>query len=150
MAAKKKANKGKRYSEAEKAEILQWADAQGRGGQTKASKKFGVSPLTISNWRKAAGGGEIGNGLTAKATRKAKEVAHDLEGLVAGFLHKMGYTYEIWTSHTSGNVKREVSKSLEALGLFGGSDYKVVRVERGEPVVEMKLSKLLEITKTKP
>jgi len=51
----KKAPKGKRYTDAEKSEILAFVKAQGRGGQTKAAAKFGVSALTISNWRKKGG-----------------------------------------------------------------------------------------------
>jgi transposase-like protein len=51
----KKAPKGKRYTDAEKSEILAFVNAQGRGGQTKAAAKFGVSALTISNWRKKGG-----------------------------------------------------------------------------------------------
>lgn len=57
-AAKKSAVKGKRYTPAEKKEILQFIaeyDAKnGRGGQTQAAKKFGVTALTLSTWRKAA------------------------------------------------------------------------------------------------
>lgn len=52
----KKASKGKRYTDKQKAEVLAFVEAQGRGGQTAAAKKFGISALTISNWRKKAGG----------------------------------------------------------------------------------------------
>lgn len=52
----KNASKAKRYTPEEKAEILGFVESEGRGGQSKASKKFGVSALTISNWRKKAGG----------------------------------------------------------------------------------------------
>jgi transposase-like protein len=63
-AAKKSAKKaaggkGQRYSAAEKQEILDFVvdyDRQhGRGGQTAAAEKYGVSPLTISNWKKNSG-----------------------------------------------------------------------------------------------
>ena len=61
--AKKKAaankSKGKRYSAAEKAEILTHVEQvnaeKGRGGITSASKKFGVTSLTISAWMRNAG-----------------------------------------------------------------------------------------------
>lgn len=47
-------SKGKRYSENEKAQILSYVqevnDQLGRGGITKASEKFGVSPISISRW----------------------------------------------------------------------------------------------------
>ena len=68
-ASAKKAMKGKRYTPEEKSEILAFVEAQGRGGQSQAAKKFGVSALTISNWRKAGGGS------AAKATTKAKATA---------------------------------------------------------------------------
>lgn len=72
MAAKKKTivSKGKRYTEAEKQKILSFVENHGRGGQSAAATKFGVSPLTISNWRKAAGG-------KAKATPKKAGLSLD-------------------------------------------------------------------------
>ena len=66
MATKKRAQtssnrqgKGNRYSEGKRKRIIAFVDevnsAKGRGGITAASKKFGVSPLSISNWIKKAG-----------------------------------------------------------------------------------------------
>lgn len=59
--------KGKRYSAAEKEEILNYVEKvnaeKGRGGQSAASKKYKISPLTISSWLKARGGA----GATAPA-----------------------------------------------------------------------------------
>jgi transposase-like protein len=55
--------KGRRYSAKEKAEIVAFVDKvnadRGRGGQSAASKKFKISPLTISSWIRAGvtGGG---------------------------------------------------------------------------------------------
>jgi transposase len=70
--ATKKAQKGKRYTDVEKSEILAFVASEGRGGQTKAVAKFGVSALTISNWRKK--GGKTGSRKKAgkKAGTKAK------------------------------------------------------------------------------
>jgi transposase-like protein len=56
------AAKGRRYTAKEKAEIIAFVDKvnaeKGRGGQSAASKKFKISPLTISSWiRSGAGGG---------------------------------------------------------------------------------------------
>ena len=55
--------KGKRYTEKEKARILSHVDkvnaTKGRGGITAASEKYGVTPLTISNWLKKVGGGGL-------------------------------------------------------------------------------------------
>ena len=67
--AKKAAAKGKakRYTPEEKAEIVAFAKAQGRGGQTAAAKKYGVSPISVGAWVKKAGGGKA-----AKATKAPK------------------------------------------------------------------------------
>lgn len=55
MSKSRKSN-GKRYSQRERAEILAFVDKtnalKGRGGITAAARKFGVTPLTISNWMK--------------------------------------------------------------------------------------------------
>ena len=56
------AAKGRRYSTKEKADIIAFVDKvnadKGRGGQSAASKKYKISPLTISSWiRSGAGGG---------------------------------------------------------------------------------------------
>jgi transposase-like protein len=58
MSAHQNSNsKGKRYSEAEKAKILNHVEQanskRGRGGITSAAKKYGVTALTISNWLRA-------------------------------------------------------------------------------------------------
>ncbi len=54
-----KSNKGKRYTDAEKQEVVDYVNevnsAKGRGGQSAASKKFKISPLTISGWIKKSG-----------------------------------------------------------------------------------------------
>lgn len=51
-----KSNKGKRYTSAEKQEVIDFVNhinsTKGRGGQSAASKKFKISPLTISGWLK--------------------------------------------------------------------------------------------------
>ena len=55
------ASKGKRYSEAEKKEVLNLVTRvnadKGRGGISAASRQFGVSPLTISKWLREADDG---------------------------------------------------------------------------------------------
>ncbi len=56
------AAKGRRYSTKEKADIIAFVDKvnadKGRGGQSAASKKYKISPLTISSWiRSGVGGG---------------------------------------------------------------------------------------------
>jgi len=48
--------KAKRYTDAKKKEILDFIEAQGRGGQTKAVKKYKVTAASIAAWKKKAGG----------------------------------------------------------------------------------------------
>jgi len=78
--AKKKAakKKAKRYSEAEKKEILDFIEAQGRGGQTKAVKKFKVTAATIASWKKKAGGDVVGNGRSSSGTSKEQKILAEL------------------------------------------------------------------------
>ncbi len=56
---KKKTAKGIRYTDAQKKEVVDFAasynTANGRGGQSKAADKFGISPLTVSAWLAASG-----------------------------------------------------------------------------------------------
>jgi len=61
------AAKGRRYTAKEKGEIIAFVDKvnteKGRGGQSAASKKYKISPLTISSWiRSGAGGGGSSSG----------------------------------------------------------------------------------------
>ncbi|MCW1923072.1 hypothetical protein OKA05_10955 [Luteolibacter arcticus] len=53
--------RGKRYTLREKAEVLDFVDRynaeHGRGGQTAATRKFQLSALSISSWRKQASQG---------------------------------------------------------------------------------------------
>ena len=65
------AAKGRRYSTKEKADIIAFVDKvnadKGRGGQSAASKKYKISPLTISSWiRAGVGGGGGGGGSLVK------------------------------------------------------------------------------------
>lgn len=64
--------KAKRYTTEEKQEILDFISSQGRGGQSAAVKKYGVTAATISNWKKKLkGGAPTKAAKPAKATRKA-------------------------------------------------------------------------------
>jgi transposase-like protein len=51
--------KGKRYTAAEKAEVLNWVNdynaKHGRGGVANASKEFEITQLTIHNWVRQGG-----------------------------------------------------------------------------------------------
>lgn len=61
--AAKKATKGKRYTAEEKQQVIDFVnkhnEANGRGGATAASKKFGVSQLTVASWLKSIGGTSV-------------------------------------------------------------------------------------------
>jgi transposase-like protein len=69
-------NKGIRYTDEQKKEITNFvADynaANNRGGQAKASEKYGVSQLTISNWIKGSGTSSKKGKKAAKAPKAAK------------------------------------------------------------------------------
>lgn len=75
--AKKKA---KRYTDAEKKEILDYIVAQGRGGQTKAVKKYKVTAATIAAWKKKSGGGistsKRGGSGSSKELKAVEELAN--------------------------------------------------------------------------
>ena len=49
--------KAKRYTAEQKKEILDFIEGYGRGGQSAAVEKFGVTAATISAWKKKANGG---------------------------------------------------------------------------------------------
>ncbi len=57
--SKKRKARGQRYSAEEKNKVVtfvnEYNSANGRGGQSAASVKFGVSPLTIMTWLKGSG-----------------------------------------------------------------------------------------------
>jgi len=68
--------RGKRYTLQEKADILDFVDRynaeHGRGGQSAATRKFGLSPLSISTWRtQALGSGRISHSSTAQPIGRA-------------------------------------------------------------------------------
>lgn len=78
-APKATAAKGKRYSNEEKAEILQFVEEfnakNGRGGQTAAASKYGISQLTIMAWRKVGGGGGRKSVVKASGSSLAAKLA---------------------------------------------------------------------------
>ena len=79
--------KAKRYSAEEKQEILDFIKAQGRGGVTKAVKKYKVTAATLSAWKKKAAesstrGQETGNGLSAKGASKQLKALQELTSLL--------------------------------------------------------------------
>ena len=74
------AAKGRRYTAKEKADIIAFVDKvnaeKGRGGQSAASKKYKISPLTISSWiRAGAGGMPLAAGTAAVAGPIGKKLS---------------------------------------------------------------------------
>lgn len=148
MAAKKAAKKGKRYSDAEKAEILGFIEKQGRGGATLAAKKFGISPLTLTNWKKAAGKG----GAT-----KNKSAAVDKDAVLkvlAGKGFKIVRSMNIITGEI---LEDKIDPKIEKLNLaFGGigvraDDATTYVTSTGKQIlVTLTLDRLLALTATKP
>ncbi len=74
------AAKGRRYTAKEKADIIAFVDKvnaeKGRGGQSAASKKYKISPLTISSWiRAGAGGATLATGGAAVAGPIGKKLS---------------------------------------------------------------------------
>lgn len=67
--------KGKRYSDEEKKEVLdfitEYNAKNGRGGQTKAAEKYGVTQITIANWIKSGGKSKVPKAPKAPAAPKA-------------------------------------------------------------------------------
>jgi transposase-like protein len=80
---RKKGNTGKRYTEEQKREILDFVASQGRGGITAAGRKYGVSYIALRRWMNGAGGGRKGASGASKALdgRRLKTVASALAAL---------------------------------------------------------------------
>ncbi len=77
--AKKKSVKGVRYTDAQKKEVVNFVTtfnaANGRGGQSKAAAKFGVSALTVMAWLKGAGVSKPGKKIKPAKAPKAPKLA---------------------------------------------------------------------------
>lgn len=100
--AKKASGTGVRYTDAQKKEVVdfvsQYNSANGRGGQSAASAKYKVTPLTISAWIKALGGGKATKAAKAvkavKATKAAKPAKAAKAAKKAGSKKGVRYTTE--------------------------------------------------------
>lgn len=80
--APKAADKGKpgiRYTTEQKQEVVDFVanynSDNNRGGQSKAATKFGISPITVMAWLKAAGIKKVGNKVAAAAAAPASAKA---------------------------------------------------------------------------
>ena len=74
---KKASTKGIRYTDAQKKEVVDFATtynaSNGRGGQSKAAEKFGISQLTVATWLKSSGAPKAVKATKApKAAKAAK------------------------------------------------------------------------------
>ena len=74
--------KAKRYTDAQKKEILDFIEAKGRGGQTAAVKKYKVTAATIGSWKKKAGGGSSSSSI-ARGSSKELKALKELASLLA-------------------------------------------------------------------
>ena len=75
--AKKKGSlQGKRYSDAQKKDVVDFVVAvntsKGRGGLSAATQKFGISPLSISSWLRKSGVKAAKPPVSVKAAKPAK------------------------------------------------------------------------------
>lgn len=76
-----------RYDQKKKDEvvafILDYNKANGRGGQTVAAKKYGISPITIGAWLKKAGVKKAGGVARQKRPRRRRVPGADVAGVAA-------------------------------------------------------------------
>lgn len=118
--SKKKAQTGVRYSDEEKQKIVDFVidynSSKGRGGQSAASAKFKVTPLTIATWIKNSGKKEAAKPVkavkAAKPAKAAKPVKAAKAAKPAG-ASKMGVRY-------SPEQKQEVVKFVEDFNAANG------------------------------
>ena len=79
--------RGKRYTPAQKAKVLAYVDEvnakQGRGGAAAASRKFGISQITIGQWAKKSGSKSAAKPVAKKAKRGRKPAANKGAGFSA-------------------------------------------------------------------
>lgn len=86
--AKNKTTKGKRYTPEEKQEVLDYVSAvdseKGRGGVAAAQRKFGITALTITNWKKRE------SGEVAPAAGKTSKTSKRGSTAQSRVLHRLG------------------------------------------------------------
>ena len=159
MAAKKAATKkGKRYSDTEKAEILNFIAQLGRGGATKAASKYGISPLTLSNWKKkAAGSGQKKVKASAAKGAAAKGGAINKDAVLK-LLSNKGFKIVRSMNIITGEILEDkIDPKIEKLNLdFSGLPARAndsatyVSATGDQVLVTLTLERLLAITGTKP
>ena len=129
---KKASTKGIRYTDAQKKEVVDFATtynaSNGRGGQSKAAEKFGISQLTVATWLKSSGAPKA-----VKATKapKAAKAAKAPKAVKAG-QSKLGSRYsdeqkkELTDFVASYNEANGRGGSSQAAKKFGVSPLTVV------------------------
>jgi transposase-like protein len=157
----KKASTGVRYTAEEKKNIVDFVVshnlANGRGGQSAASKKFKVTPLTISAWLKASGAAPKGKAKKAAKVAKATKPAKASKPAKSAGKTKKGMRYsaeqkqevvDFVSSYNSSNGRGgqsqaakkftlsvlTVSSWLKNAGVKGGAKSKVVKAAKGKKV----------------
>ena len=90
--AKKKTTKGKRYTAEEKQEVLDFVASvdseKGRGGVAAAQRKFGITALTITNWKKKSEG--TGSTSSVSSAKGKKGTASRGTTAQSRVLHRLG------------------------------------------------------------
>ena len=145
---KKTSTKGIRYTDAQKKEVIDFATSynatNGRGGQSKAAEKYGISQLTVATWLKASGAPKAATKSaapkaakaakapqTAKATKAAKAAKAPKAAKTAG-TSKLGSRYsdeqkkELTDFVASYNAANGRGGSSQAAKKFGVSPLTVV------------------------
>ncbi len=133
--SKKASTKGIRYTDAQKKEVVDFATsynaANGRGGQSKAAEKFGISQITVSTWLKSTGAPAPKTKKAAKAPKAAKAAKAPKAKKSAG-KSKLGSRYsdeqkkELTDFVTSYNAANGRGGSSQAAKKFGVSPLTVV------------------------
>ncbi|MFN6095760.1 MAG: hypothetical protein ACK49J_12315 [Verrucomicrobiota bacterium] len=81
---------GKRYSAAEKQEVIDFVNSynasNGRGGQSEAARKFNISILTVSAWLKKSGNKVAKGGKAIAAGKASAKVSSALTSKVASLI----------------------------------------------------------------
>jgi transposase-like protein len=89
--ATKKGNTGKRYSDAQKKQILEFVAAQGRGGISAATRKYGVSYIALKRWMGGGGGtrGRVGRPPKAKVDGRSRRKVKTAQKAVKALLKQV-------------------------------------------------------------
>ncbi|MGA0845337.1 MAG: hypothetical protein ACO3RV_02260 [Luteolibacter sp.] len=150
--------RGFRYTTEQKNEILAWVDdydaKNGRGGASAAAKHFGVSLISIGNWKKRA------SGITSPKGSKSGGLPTQIdERQFMKVLAGRGFKYRKLINDLTGEVIEESKdERIEALNLkfeaipASGAEHSAIYVTQTSPSIQvsMTLDRLLEMARVKP